>query len=222
MKSLIMTRAKRCDFNNNATIISIFVKGLRDTHNIAGKVYEKDLQALSEVIKLVEKLNTAQHIAPTLSSLMVSMMSNDDNCLFAERKALLVVNALRCSAITMMILVISLKNVPQKIALTGTPHHHNISHPHSSSNHSHRDRSHAFHHRHSLGNCFDRSRSHHQSQHDKSYSHHQRHESHSVSHHNSHSDFPSIGRYIRRHSCRDTLHLHGCNTSSHSLHLHHT
>ena len=48
--------AKRCDFNNDTSTIHIFIKSLKDTHNIT----EKDPQTLSEVIKLVEKLSTAQ------------------------------------------------------------------------------------------------------------------------------------------------------------------
>ena len=48
------TEAKRCDFNNDTTSIHIFIKGLKDAHNIAGKVYKKDPQTLSEVIRLVE------------------------------------------------------------------------------------------------------------------------------------------------------------------------
>ena len=70
--------AKRCDFKSNTTTICIFVKDLWDAHNIIAKVYEKDSQTLLEVIKLVEKLNMAQHVTATLSSPTVNMMSNDD------------------------------------------------------------------------------------------------------------------------------------------------
>ena len=54
------TEAKRCDFNIDTTTIHIFVKGLQDSCNITAKIYEKDPQTLSEVIQLVEKLNTTQ------------------------------------------------------------------------------------------------------------------------------------------------------------------
>ena len=47
--------ANRCKFNNDATTIQIFLKGLRNTHTIATKVYEKGPQTLSEAIKEVEK-----------------------------------------------------------------------------------------------------------------------------------------------------------------------
>ena len=74
--------AKRCD----TVAICIFVKGLWDTCNITGKVYKKDLQTLSEVIKLVEKLNTAQQVTATLSPPTVNMISSDNRCFVCGRK----------------------------------------------------------------------------------------------------------------------------------------
>ena len=52
--------AKRCDFNSDTAVIHIFVMSLWDAHNNMAKVYEKDPQTLSEVIKLVMKFKTAQ------------------------------------------------------------------------------------------------------------------------------------------------------------------
>ena len=43
------TDTQRCDFNNDTVTIHIFIKGLKEAHNVAGKVYEKDPQTLSEV-----------------------------------------------------------------------------------------------------------------------------------------------------------------------------
>ena len=60
--------------------IHISVKGHWDAHTIAAMIYEKDPQTLSEVIRLVEKLNAAQQLTATLTPLTVSMMSNDDRC----------------------------------------------------------------------------------------------------------------------------------------------
>ena len=37
-------KANRCKFNNDATTIRIFLKGLKNAHTIAAKVYEKDLK----------------------------------------------------------------------------------------------------------------------------------------------------------------------------------
>ena len=52
------TEAKRYDFNSYTVAIHFFIKGLWDAHNITGKMYSKDPQTSSEVIKLV-KLNMA-------------------------------------------------------------------------------------------------------------------------------------------------------------------
>ena len=48
--------ASRCKFNNDATTIRIFLKGLKNARTIATKVYEKGPQTLTEAIKEVEKL----------------------------------------------------------------------------------------------------------------------------------------------------------------------
>ena len=52
--------------NNDAATIRIFLKGLKDAHTTATKVYEKGPQTLSEAIKEVEKLQAAQQITSTL------------------------------------------------------------------------------------------------------------------------------------------------------------
>ena len=54
--------ANRCKFDNDTATIRIFLKGLKNAHTIATKVYEKDPQTLSEAIKEVEKLQAAQQI----------------------------------------------------------------------------------------------------------------------------------------------------------------
>ena len=43
--------ASRCKFNNNTTTIRIFLKGLKNAHTIATKVYKKGPQTLTEAIK---------------------------------------------------------------------------------------------------------------------------------------------------------------------------
>ena len=74
--------ANRCKFNNDTTTIQIFLKGLKNAHTIATKVYEKDPQTLSEAIKEVEKLQAAQQITSSLlPTLSVNTMSSDnDRC----------------------------------------------------------------------------------------------------------------------------------------------
>ena len=72
----------RCKFNNDAATIRIFLKGLKNAHTIATKVYEKGPQTLTEAIKEVEKLQAAQQITSTLlsSPLVNTMSSNNDKC----------------------------------------------------------------------------------------------------------------------------------------------
>ena len=57
---------KRCNFNNNAATIQIFVKGLKNTHTLASHVYEKGPKILVDAISEVEKLQAAQQLTATL------------------------------------------------------------------------------------------------------------------------------------------------------------
>ena len=74
--------ASRCKFNNDAATIRIFLKGLKNAHTIATKVYKKGPQTLSEAIKEVEKLQAAQQITSTLlsTSSVNTMSSDNDRC----------------------------------------------------------------------------------------------------------------------------------------------
>ena len=58
--------AKRCNFNNNAAMIWIFIKGLKNTHTLASHVNEKGPQTLVDAINEVEKLQAAQQVIATL------------------------------------------------------------------------------------------------------------------------------------------------------------
>ena len=62
--------------------IRIFLKGLKNAHTIATKVYEKGPQTLAEAIKEVEKLQAAQQITSTLlpTSSVNTMSSDNDRC----------------------------------------------------------------------------------------------------------------------------------------------
>ena len=75
-------KASRCRFNNDATTIRIFLKGLKNAHTIATKVYKKGSQTLVETIKEVEKLQAAQQIMSTLlpTSSVNTMSSDNDKC----------------------------------------------------------------------------------------------------------------------------------------------
>ena len=80
--------AKHCNFTNDATTIRIFVKGLRNTHSLAARIYGKDPQTLKHTITKVEKLNAAQQLITTnLPSSMVKMMSNEDDQCFQCQEA---------------------------------------------------------------------------------------------------------------------------------------
>ena len=74
--------AKHCNFTNDTTTIRIFVKGLRNPHSLAARIYEEDPQTVNYAFTEVEKLNAAQQLTTTiLPSSMVNMMLNmDDQC----------------------------------------------------------------------------------------------------------------------------------------------
>ena len=74
--------ASRCKFNNDATTIRIFLKGLKNAHAIATKVYEKGPQTLMEAITEVEKLQAIQQITSTLlpTSSVNTMSSDNGKC----------------------------------------------------------------------------------------------------------------------------------------------
>ena len=75
--------ASRCKFDNDVATIIIFIKGLKNAHTLATRVYEKGPQSLADAIKEVEKLLTAQQLTSTLlPSSSVNTMSSDDNKCF--------------------------------------------------------------------------------------------------------------------------------------------
>ena len=54
--------ANRCKFDNDAATIRIFMKGLKNAHTLATKVYEKGPQSLADAIREVGKLQAAQQL----------------------------------------------------------------------------------------------------------------------------------------------------------------
>ena len=75
--------AKGCSFTNDTATIRIFVKALKNAHNLAAHIYEKDPQSLTDAITDVEKCNTAKQLTVTiLPSSAVYMMSNDEDQCF--------------------------------------------------------------------------------------------------------------------------------------------
>ena len=78
--------ASRCKFDNDATTIGIFIKGLKNVHTLATRVYEKGPQSLADAIKEVEKLQAAQQLTSTLlpSSPVNTMSSDEDKCFLCK------------------------------------------------------------------------------------------------------------------------------------------
>ena len=74
--------ASRCKFDNDAATIRIFLKGLKNVHTIATKVYEKGPKTLAEAIREVEKLQAAQQLTSSLlpTSLVNAMASDQERC----------------------------------------------------------------------------------------------------------------------------------------------
>ena len=72
--------AERCNFTNSAAKIRIFVKGLKNTHTLATRVYEKGPQTLADAISKVEKLQAVQQLTATLlPSSRVNVMSHEED-----------------------------------------------------------------------------------------------------------------------------------------------
>ena len=77
------TKAKRCKFTNDAAIIRIFVKGLKNAHSLAICIYEKGPQTFTDAISEVEKLNAIQQVtAMIIPPSTVNVMLNKENCCF--------------------------------------------------------------------------------------------------------------------------------------------
>ena len=75
--------ASRCRFYNDAAMIRILIKGLRNVHTLATRVFEKGPQSLADAIREVEKLQAAQQLtASLLPSISVNLMSSDDDKCF--------------------------------------------------------------------------------------------------------------------------------------------
>ena len=74
--------AKRYKFTNDATIIRIFIKGMKNAHSLATHIYEKGPQTLTYAICEVEKLNAVQQLAATIipPSTVNVMSHEEDHC----------------------------------------------------------------------------------------------------------------------------------------------
>ena len=198
--------ANRCKFNNDAATIQIFLKGLKNAHTIATKVYEKGPQTLSEVIKEVEKLQAAQQITSSLlhASSINTMSSDNDRCFQCQETSHKAhycphIRCYDCDNYGHVAM-----DCPDKIPPSGTPACSRTSTYNRSRRSSSRHNSHTRcpRHEHRNRSRFSRSRS---RTRDHSYR--------SSSHHNPHR---SKSRSLHRSSC----HHSSCNRSSSSHHHH--
>ena len=149
--------ANRCNFDNNAATIWIFMKGLRNAHTLATRVYKKGPQNLADAIREVEKLQAAQQLTATLlpSSTVNVMSSEDDKCFQWQESGHMACHCCRIKCFYCEEYSHVAADCPDKIPPSGTPAWHRKHHSSmryctkSTSCHNHRDK-----HR------FNRSRSH--------------------------------------------------------------
>ena len=118
--------ANRCKFDNDAATIRIFLKGLKNVHTIATKVYEKGPQTLTEALKEVEKLQAAQQITSTLllTSSVNTMSSDNDRCFQCQEIGHMArycphIRCYDCNNYRHVAM-----DCPDKILPSGTPSHH--------------------------------------------------------------------------------------------------
>ena len=172
--------ANRCNFDNNAATIQIFVKGLKNAHTLAEHFYKKGPQNLADAISEVEKLQAAQQLTTTLlpSSMVNVMSSEDDKCFQCQEPGHMAchcpnIRCFNCNEYGHVTV-----DCPDRIPPSGIPachkrHHSSIRHQtRLTSKHCHRDRhrfsrsrSHSFTHRYRSHSCNNSHRSHSRSYH---------------------------------------------------------
>ena len=209
------TAVKQCAFDNDTAAICIFVKDLRDAPTIASKIYEKDPQTLSEVFRLIEKLNAAHQLTATLTLSTVSLMSGDDKCFVCRWTGHFGHHCPDAQCYGYDEFGHFAQDWPHKIPPSGTPCHHGRSCLRYQYTHNQRERSHSYYgsrHRRHLS----RSQSCPHSYCSRSSSF-RRHNSHSSSSHHSSLCYPSANRCSHYPLCHDTI-RHSC-TLSHTCHF---
>ena len=111
--------ANRCKFDNDTTTIRIFIKGLKNAHTLATKVYEKGPQSLADAIRQVEKLQAAQQLTSTLlpPSSVNTMSSDDDKCFQCQETGHMVCYCPQKDALTVIIMATLQQIAPKKFHL---------------------------------------------------------------------------------------------------------
>ena len=172
--------AKRYNFTNNAATIRISVKGLKDAHTLAARIYEKGPQMLADAISKDVKLQATQQVTATLipSSTVNVMSYQEEHCFQCQASGHIAchcpnVQCFECDEYGHIGM-----DCPHRIPPSGTPAHHHRSH----SQHIYPNRSTSCHHHEDRYNCSrSRSQSHHQRY--CSHSHHNFYRGHSRPHH---------------------------------------
>ena len=77
------TKARRCNFTNDATTIRNCIKGLKNAHSLVTCIYGKRPQTLKDANMEVEKLNAIQQLtAMIISPSTITMVLNEEDCCF--------------------------------------------------------------------------------------------------------------------------------------------
>ena len=198
--------ANRCKFNNDVTTIRIFLKGLKDAHTLATKVYKKGPQSLADTIKEVEKLQAAQQITSTLipTSSVNTVSSDYDKCFQCQETGHMACYCLHIRCFDCNSYGHVATDCPVKIPPSGTPAHcrDNTTSRHDRSSSRHHSHTRHSHHDYRDRHRFSRSQSH----------------SHNLRYRR--SSCHDSGRSCTRSIHRPSHHSSSCHRSSSSYHYH--
>ena len=200
-KHCFKREAKRCNFTNNATTIRIFVKGLKNAHNLAVLIFEKGPWTVTDATSEVKKLHATQQLTATLMppSTVDVMSHNEDHCFQCQDSGHIAhhcpnVHWFECNEFGHIVV-----DCPHRIPPSGTPAHHHR----SPSQHRHHNSS-------TLCHC---PTYRHRSSRSRSQSHHWRY--HSQSHHKAFRACSRSHHRDNRRHIRSSSHWQHSKTSTH-------
>ena len=221
-------QAKKCNFMNHAATIRIFIKGLKNSHNLVTHIYEKGPQALSDAITEVEKLSAVQQLTTMIiPPCTINMMLNDeDHCFQCQELGHIARNCpnIRCFKCDEYGHIVM--DCPHRIPPLGIPVKHHQPRPHrshpdrSSSRHHHEDRdrqshsrSQSYFHGHCSLSGYDSYRGHSRSWHRENCSHPR---SSSQCSHSTDRDYSHWSHHDTPHQPHCRLSTHRCSSAYHS------
>ena len=121
--------AKSCNFTNNTITIRIFVKGLKNAHNLAAHIYKKGPKTLTDSISEFVKLHATQQLTATfIPPSTVNVMSHEeDGCFQCQESGHIVCHCpdvcyFECDEYSHIVV-----DCPHRIPPSGTPAHHHRS-----------------------------------------------------------------------------------------------